>query len=153
MHRPCQHQLTYTEVVVSRTTFLARLIGVYCIVVAVALTTHMQASLVALDAIVHSPDILLVAGVLALLGGLAMVIGHNIWSGGARAVVVTLIGWLMLLRALLLLFLPGDAVAALYSAMHVEQWFYVYVAITAAIGVYLTYVSFAVQAPPAPDRR
>jgi hypothetical protein len=137
--------------VVSRTTFLARLIGVYCIIVAVALATHMQASLVALDAVVHSPDILLVAGGIALLGGLAMVIGHNIWTGGLRVIVVTLIGWVTLLRALLLLFLPSDAVAALYDAMRVEQLFYFYMAITAAIGVYLTYAGFAT--PPASDRQ
>jgi hypothetical protein len=136
---------------VSRTTFLARLIGVYCIVVAIAFTTHMQGSLIAVDAIVHSPDILLVAAVLALLAGLAMVIGHNVWSGGAHAVVVTIIGWLTLLRALLLLFLPGDAVAWLYDVMRVEQRFYVYMAITAAVGLYLTYASFAMPRTPVRD--
>jgi hypothetical protein len=138
---------------VSRTTFLARLIGVYCIVVAVAFMTHMQASLIAVDVVVHSPDILLVAAVLALLAGLAIVIGHNVWSGGVLAIVVTILGWLTLLRALLLLFLPGDAVAWLYDAMRVEQRFYVYMAITAAIGVYLTYAGFAVPGAPVPDRQ
>jgi hypothetical protein len=138
--------------VVSRTTFLARLIGLYCIIVAVALSTHMQTSLVALDAVVHSPDILLVAGGIALLGGLAMVIGHNIWSGGLRVIVVTVIGWVTLLRAILLLFLPTDAVAALYEVMRVEQRFYFYMAITALIGVYLTYAGFAALTRPVPDR-
>lgn len=137
----------------SRTTFLARLIGVYCIVVAVALSTHAQTSLVALDAVVHSPDILLVAGAIALLGGLAMVIGHNIWAGGLRVVVVTLVGWVTLVRALLLLFLPSDAVAAVYEAMRVEQLFYFYMAITAVIGVYLTYAGFVATAPRVPNRQ
>lgn len=137
----------------SRTTFLARLIGFYCIIVAVALSTHAQASLVALNAVVHSPDILLVAGGIALLGGLAMVIGHNIWSGGLRVIVVTVIGWATLVRAILLLFLPSDAVAALYDAMRVEQRFYFYMAITAVIGVYLIYAGFAARTPPVPDRQ
>jgi hypothetical protein len=30
---------------------------------------------------------------MGLLGGLAMVLAHNVWSGGPLPVIVTLIGW------------------------------------------------------------
>ena len=95
----------------------------------------------AFDAVVHSQDILLVAGIVALAAGLAMVIGHNVWSGGAPVVVVTLIGWIILVRAVLILLLPADVMGFLYDMVHVDRYFYFYMAITAAIGVYLTWAS------------
>jgi hypothetical protein len=36
--------------------------------------------------------------------GLAIVIGHNVWSGGALPVIVTLFGWIILIRGVVLLF-------------------------------------------------
>jgi hypothetical protein len=35
--------------------------------------------------------------------GVAMVVGHNVWSGGALPLVVTPVGWLILAKGLLLL--------------------------------------------------
>jgi hypothetical protein len=37
-----------------------------------------------------------------------MVLGHNIWSGGALVVVVTVVGWITLVKSLLFLFLPPE---------------------------------------------
>jgi len=135
------------------TVFLARLIGLYCIVVALALAVHKQASLSTVDALVHSPDILLVIGIAALTLGLAMVLRHNIWSGGAPTITVTLIGWLMLLRAAVFLFLPLDAMPSLIEAMRFEQMFYVYMALTAVIGLYLAYAGFTAPAPPTQNNK
>ena len=56
--------------------------------------------------LVHNPPVLLMLGVITLIGGLAMVLCHNIWSGGALPIVVTLFGWSILIGGLLLLFLP-----------------------------------------------
>jgi hypothetical protein len=52
---------------------------------------------------------MLVLGVSTLAAGLAMVLAHNIWSGDALAVIVTLMGWLTLalIKGLLFLLLPG----------------------------------------------
>ncbi len=124
-----------------RTLFLARLMGLFFILIALTLSSHKQESLTAFDAVVHSQDILLVAGIAALAAGLAMVIGHNVWSGGAPVVVVTLIGWTVLVRAVLLLLLPSDVIGFVYDLVRADRYFYVIMAITAAIGVYLTWAS------------
>lgn len=136
----------------TRTVFLARLLGLYCLIIALALVAHPQASLSTLEAMVHSPDILLVTGVMAVLGGLAMVIGHNVWSGGARAVVVTVVGWVVLLKGLIVLLLPMEAVVAWYDLLHIEQGFYLYMLLTAVLGAYLTYVGFARSSSSTPTR-
>jgi hypothetical protein len=84
-----------------------------------------------------------IAGVIALLTGLAMVLGHNVWSGGALPVIVTLVGWLTLIKGLLILFLsPEAAVGFFLGGLHYEQLFYLYTAISLIFGVYLTYGGF-----------
>ena len=140
-HNDSQATTHQEAAVTRRTLFLARLIGLYCILLALTLSSHKQESLMAFDAVVHSQDILLVAGIVALAAGLAMVIGHNVWSGGAPVVVVTLIGWIILVRAVLILLLPADVMGFLYDMVHVDRYFYFYMAIIAAIGVYLTWAS------------
>jgi len=55
-----------------------------------------------------------------------MIIGHNIWSGGALPVVVTLLGWLIAIRGAGLLALSPDAVIKLLDALRYEKLFYFY---------------------------
>jgi hypothetical protein len=37
-----------------------------------------------------------------------MVLAHNIWSGGVLALIVTLVGWVTLIKSLSFLFLPPE---------------------------------------------
>jgi hypothetical protein len=53
----------------------------------------------------NAPLMLLTSAVTLTLG-LAMVIGHNVWSGGALPVTVTVVGWLTLFKGLAFLLLP-----------------------------------------------
>jgi hypothetical protein len=69
-----------------------------------------------------------------------MIIGHNIWSGGALPVVVTLVGWLMVLRGAGLLAL---STAKLVEALRYEQLFYFYMGGTLVLGLYLTWMGFS----------
>ena len=59
-----------------------------------------------------------------------MVVGHNIWSGGALPVVITLVGWLMAIRGAGLLALSPDATIKLVQALRDEELFYGYMGIT-----------------------
>ena len=89
-----------------RTIFLSRLIGLYCILVALSMITRRQATLESVTRLFRNPSIILLTAVITLAAGLAMVLAHNIWSGGALAVVVTLVGWITLIKSLFFLFLP-----------------------------------------------
>jgi hypothetical protein len=56
---------------------------------------------------------------------------------------VTLIAWLTLLKGLVMLLLPPAAVAQLYlHQLHYERLFYLYVAVTSLLGVWLTLGGF-----------
>ena len=84
-----------------------------------------------------------VLGAITLVAGLAMVLAHNIWSGGALVVVVTLVGWITLIKSLFVLFLPPEMEAGFFlGQLHYQQLFGVYGATSLVLGPYLTYGGF-----------
>jgi len=126
------------------TIFLAKLLGLYCIILALAMMTRRQSAVAAVKALIGNPPLLLLIEVLGLAGGLVMVIGHNIWSGGALPIVVTLAGWLMAIRGAGLLALSPDITIKVFNALHYEDLFYLYMGVTLVLGLYLTYAGFSV---------
>jgi len=126
-----------------RTLFLSKLIGLYCILVALSMVTRKQATVERVKALVQNPSMMFVLGVIALAAGLAMVLAHNIWSGGALVVIVTLVGWGTLVKGLLFLFLPPEMEAGFFlRQLHYQQLFYLYTVISLVLGIYLTYGGF-----------
>ena len=84
-----------------------------------------------------------VLGAITLVAGLAMVLAHNIWSGGALTVIVTLVGWITLVKSPFFLFLPPELEAGFFlRQLHYQELFYLYGAILLVLGVYLTYGGF-----------
>ena len=127
----------------SRTIFLSRLIGLYCIVIALSMMTRRQDTVETVTALLQNSSMMLIVGIITLAAGLAVVLAHNIWSGGALVVVVTLIGWITLIKSLFFLFLPPEMEAGLFlGQLHYRQLFYLYTVISLVFGVYLTYGGF-----------
>ena len=126
-----------------RTIFLSRLIGLYCILVVPSMVLHRQATVDLMTALLHNSPIMWVLSVITLTAGLAMVLAHNVWSGGALAVVVTLCGWAALIKGLLFLFLPtGVESEFIRRVLNNPQLFYVWMAPSLILGIYLTYSGF-----------
>jgi len=125
------------------TIFLARFIGLFTILLLVGLL--MRGSAIVDIAVADGP-VMLVYAILSLATGLAMVLGHNVWSGGALPVVVTLVGWSILAKGLLLLSLTPEALTRHFGQMHYGEHVYLYFAPALVIGIYLTWAGFS--APP-----
>jgi hypothetical protein len=107
------------------------------------MATHKQATVEMVNQLVHSPAILFMVALITVAAGLAMVLSHNVWEGGALPVVVTLIGWMALIKGLLFLFVPPEAASEFFLVgFHYKQFFYMYAAISLLLGVYLTYAGF-----------
>ncbi|MGP8173995.1 MAG: hypothetical protein ACLP7O_05550 [Terracidiphilus sp.] len=127
----------------SRTIFLSRLIGLYCILVVSSLIIHRQATVDTVSDLFHSPSMMLVLSIFAIAAGLAMVLAHNIWSGGVLTVVVTLVGWLSLIKGLMFLFLPSRLeTECILGWLRQPHLFYACMAPSLLIGIYLTYEGF-----------
>jgi hypothetical protein len=126
-----------------RTLFLSKLIGLYCILIGLSMMTRGQATVETVTALLQNSTLTMILGVITLAAGLTMVLAHNIWSGSVLAVVVTLIGWMALVKSLFFLFLPHEMEAGLFlGQLHYRQLFYVYAAISFVLGLYLTYSGF-----------
>jgi hypothetical protein len=126
----------------ARTVFLARLIGLFAVLLSLSEFVHKGAMVETAAALVRDRPLLFILSMLGLAAGLAIVLGHNVWSGGALPVLVTLFGWILVIRSALLLFLPPEAVAGLIDFFHFEQLFYLYAGITFVLGAYLTWAGF-----------
>ncbi len=125
-----------------RTVFLARLIGPFAILLSLSELVHKQQTVETAAALVRDRPLLLMIAMMGLLAGLAMVLAHNVWSGGALPVVITLFGWILLIRGAVMLFLSPEAVAGMLDFFRFEQLLYFYAGVTLLLGLYLAYAGF-----------
>jgi hypothetical protein len=125
------------------TVYLARLIGLFTVVLIGDLLLHGSA---VVESAVADKPLMFTYAVISLALGLAMVLGHNVWSGGALPVVVTLAGWLILAKGLLLLYLAPEALSSMYARMQYGEHLYLYVAPSLLLGLYLTWAGFTTPA-------
>ncbi len=128
----------------TQTIFLGRLIGLYCITVSIAVGVNRDATIQVVTATAQNGPVLFVFGAILVAAGLAMILSHNIWSGGALPVVVTIVAWLTLIKGLFcLIFPPPAAVGVILSGLASEPFFYLDLALVFVLGAYLTYASFS----------
>lgn len=124
----------------ARTSFLAKLFGLYCILAALSMSLRGRAMVGVISDILHDPAMTFVLGAVVVIAGLAMVLAHNVWSGGVLTVMVTIVGWLTLMKGLLFWFLPaGEEANFFLGVMRYQQLFYVYVAFALLLGLWFTY--------------
>ena len=130
-----------------RTIYLGRLIGIYCVLSALAMISHKQATVETMTSLIHNAPLLFFISVVAMVAGLAIVLAHNVWSGGALPIVVTLFGWISLIKGLVFLLLSPETSLAYFEAVRYAQFFYAYMSVTLVIGIYLSFASFRSSTP------
>ena len=82
-----------------------------------------------------------VSGAFVLMGGIIVVALHPYWHGVA-AVIVSLLGWLMVLRGVLLLAFPDTFISIANHTVGAENvWRIVFGGVT-LVGLYLTYIGW-----------
>jgi hypothetical protein len=123
-----------------RTVFISRMLGLYCLIVSLIMFTHKSAMVGIENTLVHTPPMLFIGGIITLVAGLTIVLSHNVWSGGALPVTITLLGWISLIKGVLLLS-PGTTVE-FWDSFEYERLFYLYASISFILGAYLTYGGF-----------
>jgi hypothetical protein len=125
------------------TIFLGRFFGLSCLLMCAALFARPKAFRAAIDSMRDSPGLVLVTGLFTMSGGVAAVVGHNIWSGGALPVAVTLLGWATLIKGLAITAIPWSALTGFYRALHYPARFRLYTATAFALSAWLTAAAFA----------
>ena len=77
--------------------FLAKLIGPIFVIVGIGLLLNGDRYRAVVDEVMSSHTLLYIFGAIALTGGLAIVLTHNIWVWD-WPVIITIVGWLMIVR-------------------------------------------------------
>ena len=129
------------------TKFLAKLMGLWIVLTALGMIFNRQTTIATMNSLFADAPLMWITGVFTLLLGLAVVLTHNRWSGGALSVIVTLYGWIALIKGLLFVWLPAPAQAAFYQGMHFERFYYAYLLVALIIGGYLIYGGFRNETP------
>ncbi len=124
------------------TIYLARFIGLFLLIVSLSMFLDRDSIIEMATALIDDRALLLIVGLIALGIGLAIVVGHNVWSGGLMPIVITLFGWSQFLRGMALLLLPAETQIAFFQLMRLEDFFYLYAGIPLVLGAYLTYAGF-----------
>jgi hypothetical protein len=94
----------------------------------------------------QNQGLIFLSGILSLLGGLAIVRVHNIWTGG-WPVIVTVLGWLAIIGGLARMWFPH--LAAPIAETFAGNWTALLVGglLVLALGAFLTYKAFGSRAP------
>jgi hypothetical protein len=117
-----------------RTIYLSRLIGLFILIVTLSMLADRPKAFEMIRTVVQDRPLLIVLGLLGSVAGLAIVLGHQIWSGGALPILVTLLSWIFLIRGTILLYLSPESTARLVDWFRFEDFFYVYLGLTAVWG-------------------
>ena len=125
------------------TIYLGKLFGLYIVAIAVGMLVNRRRTLAAIDEMARSGPWMLFSGMVATAVGLAVVLGHEVWAGGALPVLVSMVGWAALLKGLTLMLIPGERVAAVYKGAGFERWFGVWMAAVLAFGLWMAWLAFA----------
>ncbi|HTQ34342.1 MAG TPA: hypothetical protein VMI30_09245 [Stellaceae bacterium] len=127
------------------TIYLSRLIGVVMLIAGVAMLSDKQMVIAAVSQMGVDRTPLLLLGFMRVVFGAAIVLVHNFWTRGFWPLVVTLTGWAILLRGVMVLFVPPDVMAGIIAASHIVDFYYVYAAIPLVVGAYLSLRGFSAQ--------
>jgi hypothetical protein len=90
--------------------FLARLLGPALLIVGVGMLTHRAHYRAVIAEIVGSRALFYMISAIGLVAGLAIVLVHNVWTPDWR-VLITLFGWINVVRSALSVLLPAQAMA------------------------------------------
>jgi len=121
--------------------FLAKVIGPVLMLVALSLVLN-RGNLDLLFDAYRSGAAVFITGVVELFLGMAMVVSHNVWAPDFR-VVLTLIGWILLLRGAGRTFFPSRVPSMLERFRKAQSAFVPLLTVVFLIGAYLAYSGFA----------
>ena len=123
--------------------FFARLIGIYLIFVTLSMLLRHQTMKTAIVDSAKNPTFILISGAISVLFGLVVVLLHNVWVL-AWPVLITILGYLTILRGLIRLFCTHWAQVMIERFVKNNVAYHVITIILLIIGLILTYFGFVV---------
>jgi len=123
--------------------FLAKVIGLYFLVIGLHMALRRKELRIMFETFVENRPLTYLTSVFALILGLLLVVSHNVWIAG-WPIIITLLSWLVLIKAIAYLLLPFDALARAVKVFNRPAWFTAGGAITAGFGLFLAGKGFQI---------
>ena len=130
----------------ARTRAFARVIGPFLVIVPSIVAVRAPETAGVLTDFFEHPALAWLTGGLLLFGGLLIIANHQYWSS-LPAVLISLFGWFLALRGLVLLIAPQWIESAAWAAMTMMPVVRIGFGFLALCGVWLSYVGW-VAGPP-----
>ena len=120
---------------------LARLWGLYLIIISLSFLLNRK-GLEVIITIVSNKALIVSGGFIALLGGIIMVVIHNVWTPDWR-IILTLFGWLLLIKGIVYINWPELALKWRNEFQTNRGLVNTLLVIALIFGIYLTYIGFS----------
>ena len=128
---------------IDATIFLSKLIGIFCLVMASSMLKR-DMMMEVFRELSHQRALSYVMGVLMLILGLLLTLTYTKW-GNPPSIVITLLGWGVLLEAVVFLFSSKETVAKYVNTLENKTVYYLIALGYFLIGAYLSYSGFALN--------
>lgn len=124
--------------------FLAKVLGLYLVILGMWLLMRCRNAEAEIQGMMSSSGVLTLGAILGLIFGLLIVVSHNIWHLNWE-VIITVIGWMALIKALFILFFMDKAKRFFnWWIQHRKVMMITYI-ITLLLGLCLLYHGFIVK--------
>lgn len=121
--------------------FLAKLFGIYLLTMAVLLAVRGEVFARAVEEFFASRALLFLSGVIALVIGIAMAVGHSVWELNWRGV-ITLVGYLSIAKGVARIGFPEVPPRVAGRLMNSAKSRWLWSGLLALLGGYLTWAGF-----------
>ncbi len=118
------------------TILLSKIFGLYMLIAGIAIFMNRKHVMLAVVAIFKERFAQLLAGILSLLLGLLLINIHNDWST-APAILISLLGWMVVVKGLVYLFMPESKLTKLMHFLSEREWYTVDAILAVVLGAYL----------------
>ena len=124
-----------------RSTYLAKLFGPVLVILGLSLLVRGQSFVGVFQDILYSPTLIFVLCVLGLLGGIAVILAHNVWAKDWR-LVITILGWASVIESAVWLIVPHTMLQRIVMPLLTPSFLLVYGIVVLLLGGVLSYFGY-----------
>jgi vacuolar-type H+-ATPase subunit I/STV1 len=127
---------------IQTTIFISKLLGSFSVITGASMLVAQGVMLTVFREISQSRVLLYFIGLAHLLGGLILVLIHNIWAGNVFQTLVSIIGWLMLCEGLIYVLIDKKQESWLFGRLRTQKVYFAVATFYLLVGVYLAVFGF-----------
>jgi hypothetical protein len=138
---PIVRTFTAKTIAMEISILLAKFWGLYCLILCLILLLRPDVLRSLFSYNIDDPHFMLLTGFMAFSMGLANILLHNIWTADWR-VVITLMGWMALLKGIMRIGFPSASARSIQTLQHGKYTVFISGTLGAILGAWLTWVGF-----------